>query len=162
MADEDTIKANYPAIDAAFAFVVPSYQIMASRFESADAKLNTMIATLLSLTMAIPVFSKLIDPNISFRSWWFAIGIVMFLAGVGIGLRGRLTGCLTVVDPAKHFNKSLHRGDLDFKKNAICFAGDHMAMNAEAIRVKGVFSVRVAVAIALETMAFLAWIASSA
>jgi hypothetical protein len=156
MTDND--EPEYPAVDAAFEFVVPSYQIMAGRFEAADTRLNSLTTTLLTMTTAVPIFTKAINPAVSFVSGAFAVGLIAAGVGLTLGVLGRNTGKLTVVDPMVIYRKSLWRAEPSFKKNAIGFAGQHFDENAKAIEQKGTFATGMVIAMVAELLAFALWV----
>jgi hypothetical protein len=149
---------EYPAVDAAFQFVVPSYQIMAGRFEAADTRLNSLTTTLLTMTTAVPVFAKAINPAVTFASGSFALGLIAAGVGLTLGVWGRNTGKLTVVDPMVLYRKSLWRTDPGFKKNAIGFAGQHFDDNAKAVERKGNVATAMVIAMVAELAAFAIWV----
>src|SRR5689334_6447753 len=78
MADA-SFQKQFPGADSAFSFVIPSYQLMLSRFEAADERLTTLIATVSAVALGAPTLAKGLNPNISFRSVFFVLGVVCFL-----------------------------------------------------------------------------------
>jgi hypothetical protein len=151
--DEDL----YPGVEHAYAFVLPSYQLLVGRFEAADNRLTAFLTLASTLTLAAPVFAKSIRPEISFRSMWFVIGVSCFLAATVVGIAGRLYGGLVLPDPNLLYDKTLHLNAWKFKRHAIDFAGRHFQRNVRAVRVKGNLSILISVLLALEISAFLLW-----
>jgi len=134
---EKTVDEIYPAVELAYQFVIPSYQMVASRFEAADGRLTALLTMVSSLTLAAPIFAKAVNPNISFSSGWFVAGMVCFSLSIVAGLAGRLRGVLTLPNPAHQYDKTLHLSQWEFRQQAIYFAGQHFNKNIAAISVKG-------------------------
>ena len=153
-------EAVYPAVRAAFGFVIPSYQLLMGRFEAADNRLSGLLTFASGITAAVPAFAKAINPNIPFGSTWLKLAVAMFLVSVALVLLGRWSGKLTLPNPKIHFNESLHHDEWTFQKNAIFFAGRHFDMNADAIRLKGnIFGAALA-AVSVEIVLLVVWIGS--
>jgi hypothetical protein len=154
-----TPKDDWPAVDRAYDFVLPSYQWLLTRFEAADTRLTTLINLATSLTLAVPLFAKAIRPEISFTSRWFLGGILLFVLAVVAGLVGRLRGELWLPHPTEIYNRNLRADEWTFKKNALYFAGEHFAHNAKQIDAKARSAVLVAVLLALEVLLLVRWLA---
>jgi hypothetical protein len=151
---------QWPAVEAAFAFVIPSYQMLVSRFEAADGRLTTLLATAASLTGAAPVLGRAVRPDLSASSGWFVAGLALFAVIVVLGVAGRISGHLTLPDPQVHWNESLWRSASEFRRNAIYFAGRHFDLNAKAIDRKGCLTIWMAALLGAEIVAFAIWIAA--
>src|SRR2546426_3649416 len=149
---------QWPAVDAAYNFVLPSYALLVSRFEAADDRLTTLLTLTATLTLGAPILAGSIRKGISFLSAWFLAAMLSFLAGVIIGLIGRAAGKLTLPNPMVHFEKSLRHPEWEFKKNAIYFAGLHFSANSDAIRKKGNVAASVAVFLVIEIVCLICWI----
>lgn len=160
MSDEGEKK--WPSVNIAYGFVLPSYQLMISRFEAADTRLTSLLTLASTLTIAVPIFAKNVRSDISFASPFFVLGIVFFLCAGAMGVYGRLTGSLKLPDPMVIYNKSLENSEWEFKKNHIFFAGEAFEYNAQAIRAKGNVAICLTIVLLLEVLAFVAWIALKA
>jgi hypothetical protein len=114
----------YPAVDTAYDFVLPSYQLLTTRFEAADTRLTTLLTFASTVTLAAPIFGKTVQPDIGFAAPAFVCGIVCFVVAAVIGVIGRVSGNLVLPDPMVIYEKSLHRSEWEFKKNQICYAGE--------------------------------------
>src|SRR5690348_11408848 len=108
---------NWPAVSKAYDFVIPSYQLLTSRFEAADTRLTALLTFTSTVTLAVPIFAKSVDSNISFGSFFFGSGMAIFLVGAVIGLLGRVTGSITLPDPMVIYRKSLSESEWEFEKN---------------------------------------------
>jgi hypothetical protein len=148
----------WPAVDAAFDFVLPFYQLLAGRFEAADTRLTALLTFTSTLTLAVPIFAKNVQPNISFKSPVFILGMATFLAGAIVGMIGRVTGSLALPDPMLIYHENLNFLEWEFKKNQIYFAGQNFDYNIESINRKGTMAILMSVALLIEVSAFVLWI----
>ena len=64
MEDQD----KWPGVDAAFTFVVPSYQWMLTRFEAVDSRLQALQIVVLTVTTGAPTVAKAISGSLEMRS----------------------------------------------------------------------------------------------
>ena len=106
----------WPGVNRAYDFVIPSYQLLAGRFEAADTRLTSLLTFISTLTLAVPIFVKNIRPDISFTSPFFLFGIMIFLLGAILGVIGRVTGGLMLPDPMVLYEKHLQSSEWEFKK----------------------------------------------
>ena len=121
--------SDWPAVDRAYDFVVPSYQILTGRFEAADTRLNNLITFLSTMLVGLPVLARTIRPDVTFNSPLFIGAFVLLVTAAIAGMSGRLSGRLILVDPSVLFRESLHESDWEFKKNALFFAGNEPRHN---------------------------------
>ena len=156
-AEED----KWPAVEAAYDFVVPSYQMLMSRFEAADTRLTTLLTLVSTLTLSAPILAKAVQKDISFKSPFFIVGAVCFIAAVVLGTLGRVKGSIQLPDPMVFHQTGLHESSWTFKKNAVYFAGLAFKANSKAVRLKGTLAFTVLVALLLEIGSFVAWVAFS-
>src|SRR5688572_13300512 len=100
---------DFPAVDAAYGFVLPSYQLLTGRFEAADTRITTLLTLIVSITLGAPVFAKALRPGVSFEAPLFMGAVVAAILGVIVGMVSRVTGSLVLPDPMVMYEKSLHR-----------------------------------------------------
>lgn len=150
---------DYPGVHRAYDFVLPSYQWLLARVESADNRLASVMTTASTLTLAAPVFLRTIRPDLSFSSPWFLGALGCFGLLVALATIGRLRGTLALVHPAKLYDLSLHESEWEAKKNAVYFAGQHFAHNRSVVATKARYGLVAALLLALEVLAFVAWLA---
>jgi hypothetical protein len=150
--------SKWPAIDDAYLFVLPSYQLIAARYEAADTRLMALMTWASTVTLGVPIFARSIRPDIDFRSPAFLGGVLMCVAIFIVGIVGRIAGTLILPDPGVMYGY-LHEPSDEFKKNAIFLAGKHMNANADAVRLKGNITVALSVALLIEVTAFVFWLA---
>jgi hypothetical protein len=148
----------FPAVDRAYDFVIPSYQLLINRFEAADNRLTALLTLASTLTLAVPIFAKNVQPNISFNSPLFIVGMLIFLVIAIVGIWGRSVGSIALPDPMVLYNENLTDSEWEFKKNLIFFAGEGFNSNTQAIRRKGNLSAFLSAALLVEIIVFVAWI----
>lgn len=157
MSDDDALA--WPAVEAAYDFVIPSYSLLAGRFEAADTRLTSLLTLSATVTLGAPILAKAAWPRIDFESIWFGLAMAAYVLSVGAGLIARVRGTLTLPNPLKIYNESLEETAWAFKKNAVYFSGRHFQANARAIRIKGNAAAFAAGAIILEILLLVTWIA---
>lgn len=80
---------NYPSVELAYDFVLPSYQMLATRFEAADTRVTSFLTLVASVTLAAPLFAKTVRPDSQFSSPLFIAGVICFLGAIAVGVWGR-------------------------------------------------------------------------
>ena len=161
MSDElEPVDENqYPAIEAAYAMVVPSYQMMAGRFEAADNRLSALVTLATQVTLGVPIFGKAIRPNIEFGSPLLVIAVGLFAVSAVGGVLARSWGAVTLPNPRRFHDTCLHLSDKAFKRSALYFAGVAFDANAAKVRRKGNAAAAVTIGLILEVVALVTWLA---
>jgi hypothetical protein len=149
---------RWPAVEAAYLFVLPSYQFVLSRFEAADTRLMALLTLAATMTLGAPVFAKAVRPDISFASPFLWLGVALFAVGAVFGLVGRIVGTIILPDPMVMYEKSLRRSDHSFKMSQIFYAGENFSANVETIREKGNAATVMTITLVLEVLAFILWL----
>lgn len=155
----DIDETQWPAVIRAYDYVLPSYQLLAARFESSDTRLTVVLNFVSSISLGVPLLARAIDSNVPFRSRWFVAAMALFVIASIVGLAGRTYGRLTLPDPMMVFEKHLASSEWQFKKDMLYFAGQHFERNREAVRRKGNLSLAVAALLVLEILCLVIWIA---
>ena len=62
------------------------------RFEAANTRIQTMQAFTASITLAIPVTARSLNPEIGFQDWRFLLAVVLAATVTAVGVFGRLIG----------------------------------------------------------------------
>lgn len=126
----------WPGVGQAQAFVLPSYQWMIARTEAADSRLQTLVAFVATVTLAMPTAASALKLTVSFGSFWFVGAMIAASIAVIIGVFFRSSGAVTLADPAILYEKWLHKDTWQFQKDAVYFAGKHFAENKARIETK--------------------------
>ena len=148
----------WPSVELAYGFVLPSYQMMASRYEAADGRLTSLASMAMALAGFAPVVGRALNERIVFGRW-FAIGTACMIAAVALSLFARLRGGVSLPNPNRIFDKHLGKSPWQFRKDAIAHAGDAFDLNAKAIRQKGNYGVLVTILMVLGILAYSGWLA---
>lgn len=154
-------KEQWPAVDAAFQYVFPSYQLLVTRFEAADSRLTAVMTTLSAFALGAPTFANSIGNTVDYKAVPFWIGISIFTVGTIYGLVARAKGKLLLPDPMAIHDKSLHRSEESFKRTQLYFAGMDFDANANEILRKSRIANHLTVALVCEVFAFIWWLAIS-
>jgi hypothetical protein len=56
------VEGPWPSVETAYHFVLPSYQMMVSRFDAADTRLTALLTMTSSLTLGAPILARAVDP----------------------------------------------------------------------------------------------------
>lgn len=158
MTEREVTVDQFPAVDAAYAFVLPSYQMLAMRFEAADTRLTTLLTLTVSLTLGAPVFARALRPDIVFSALPFIGALILAIIAVLIGIVSRVSGALVLPDPMVIYEKSLHRSDHSFKLAQIYFAGENLRLNRMSVEAKGKAAFAMMLAVCLETSLLIWWL----
>ena len=158
--DAEILK-KWPGVDHAYEFVIPSYNWLLARFEAANNRIQTMQAFAASITLAIPITARSLNPDIAFQDWRFLLAVCLAGAVVVVGVIGRQSGNLALVNPAKLWASSLSWGSAEFKKNAIYWAGENFNANNTAIANKWKLANWMMALFCVELLMFLAWVVVS-
>ncbi|MEX2237279.1 MAG: hypothetical protein WEB00_07075 [Dehalococcoidia bacterium] len=128
---------QFPGVDRAYDFVLPSYQWALQRFEAIDSRLQTLQTFSATLTIASPVIVATVVDEPDFRSAWFGLAIASFVLLVATSALARAWGAITVANPAELDRAWLDYSENEFKRNAIYWAGQHFEANARVTYWKG-------------------------
>ena len=83
---DDDLKSQWPSIEHAYGFILPSYQWMLSRFEAADSRIQTLQTFIVSVTFGLIAVLKAIANDIQFNSY-------LFITAIGLSLLALAVGC---------------------------------------------------------------------
>jgi hypothetical protein len=150
---------EFQAVDAAYTFVVPSYQLLTSRFEAADNRLTHLLTLALSLALGAPTLAKAIRPELPLLAPLFIGALTLAAACVVLGIVGRVSGSIVLPDPSVIYEKSLRRTEHSFKMTQIYYAGENFNTNARAVRKKGNVATAMTVVLAWAIVLFIVWFA---
>jgi hypothetical protein len=156
-----TSEKDYPGVERAYDFVIPSYQWMMARYDSVDAKLQNAIAFVATITTTVPALSSLAGHKLNFRSQLFVWAIVLATVAVLIGMAGRAFGGLHLVDISKLYDEWLGSDDWEFKKDSIHYAAENFKRNLRLVNLKGHLASVVTLLFLVEMALLLTWLTST-
>ena len=134
MSDSVDLGKEFPSIEAAYDFVLPSYDQALTRMESAENRIQSLVTLATALTAGLPVVKVVFGPAIEFISIPFIFAILVYLGIIVVGATARAGSYLTLVNPGRLFDQDLWRNPIEFKKNAIHHAGTNFGRNKALIR----------------------------
>ena len=149
--------AEEPSVDLAYPFAVESYAIATKRYDAWDLKIQTLLSLGVTLTLAIPIGGKAL--GFGFYSVWFALAMITFVTAIGLGLYGRLSGKLKIIDPKTLYDHFLTHTELEFKRDMILWAGRNYTANRAIIDCMHRISVIITFLFILETLWVALWVA---
>jgi hypothetical protein len=119
------------SVDAAYQLASYTYELMAKRFDAMDSKLNTVTTFAVSVSLTIPVLAR--AGGISFHSGWLYGAGIAFVVGLAALTYPRVTSGLVFLTPKVLYEDYLSLTDVEFKRTAIYWAGQHFERNAAMI-----------------------------
>lgn len=154
-------EAQFPSVELAYEFVKPSYDWMLIRFEAVNNKIQNLLTFAVSITAALPLFTKAIFDEVNFCSGWFYSIIVFFAFLVIIGVIGMRIGVITLVHPEKLFNECLNLSNWEFRKTMIFWAGEHFNANNKIIDKKCLLRDIMIIFLLVEILFAIVWITTA-
>jgi hypothetical protein len=154
MVEEKFELSEYPAINLAYPFACDAYEWAAKRWDAMDSRIHTILGLGMSLTLAAPAVFSVLKLN-PCRDWLIAAACSFTLA-LGFGIYARQKGALTILNPRMLYQKWLHFSELEFKKNLIFFAGEHLDKNKNLLIIKDRLLMVVTVMFFLEAVCLVA------
>ncbi len=126
----------YPATEAAYSLVLPSYQWMLSRYEAADSRLQAFAAFISAFGFAALVFIRSITDSPDYGSPWFFSALGALSLALMVALVGRLRGSITLANPMTVWEEYLDVQPDEFMRDQLHWAGVHFNNNQQVIRAK--------------------------
>jgi hypothetical protein len=160
-AREEQGPEQWPGVDVAFEFVLPSYGWALSRLEAIDGRLQALQAFSATVVVAAPVVARSLDAEIDFLSPWFLSAILAFVLIVAIGGVARVLGTVRIASPEQLYEGWLEYEPWEFKKNAVYWAGEHSRANTRVIRRKGIAAAALTAILIAEVGLLAVWVAAS-
>lgn len=126
---------TFPSVELAYPIAIASYELAQKRLDIIDSRLQTVIASGTTVSLAIPVLAS--AKGLSFSSLWFIAAVCVFFSAVILGTLARITGNIIVLNPARIYKDWLGFSEWEFKKNLIFFAGQHFESNRNLAKKRG-------------------------
>ncbi len=143
------------SVEEVYPLAIAAYDTAIKRFDALDGKLNTFVTFAVSVSLAVPVIAH--NSSLSFRSKWFALAALSFVAGITVATVARLHGALNLLDPKTMYDSYLDCEPWDFKRRAIFWSGENFRHNKNLINRNGVLAAVAAILFALEAVLVGAW-----
>lgn len=160
MDDNETEKSalEYPGVEPAQMFILPSYQWMLQRLESADSRIHALVTFVATVTFAFPAVAVTMRETITFYDVRFVSAMGFGLTAIVCGLVARIHGGVKLVNPGKLYDGWLHWSPWEFHKNALYWAGKDFRTNATLVGKKSRMVTIVTGLFIAEMLCLLLWI----
>lgn len=151
-------KETLRSVEEVYPLAIAAYDTAIKRFDALDSKLNTLVTFAVSISLVVPVIAH--NSSQSFRSIWFAVAALAFVAGIAVATFARLKGALNLLDPKVMYDSYLDCEPWDFKRRAIYWSGENFRHNQDLINRNGALAAVAAILFALEAVSIGAWVLS--
>lgn len=148
-----------PGVRYSYDFVLPSYDWAIRRLDAVNDRIQSLLMFASGLTIGVPTLAKAAVPDISFGSFWFILGVVVFVGLFLFGVWARNAGSLALVDPIVLADEFFWDDEFTFKKDMVYFAGNHFDKNVEQIGDKAGWLNVVSVLFLAEMLCLVLWLA---
>lgn len=163
MTERKEPEEEWPRVDLAYEFVLPSYGWAIKRLDAIDGRIQALQALIVSVTLAVPVFARVVlaDGSVDFGSRWFVLALVAFGLSVAIGLVARTAGTIKLLNPDKLYERYLDKSRWEFKRGVLYFAGIHSVENHRLVLRKGWAMTAMAALFLGEAIFLVLWVAGA-
>src|SRR5437870_4973286 len=77
--------AEYPGVQFAYDYVLPSYDWMLQRVQAAENRIQAVQVFATSFTFGVPAFAKVLNPALSFSAGRFVLAMLAFVVLMILG-----------------------------------------------------------------------------
>ncbi|HEX3560228.1 MAG TPA: hypothetical protein VHU19_13565 [Pyrinomonadaceae bacterium] len=151
----EKLEQTYPSVDLAYTFAVASYDVALKRLDIVDNRLQTVLALGATISLSVPALAS--ARGLGFSSGWFVAAAFAFASAMILGTFARVTGSIILINPSRLYNKWLHFSEWEFKKNFICYAGEHFEANRALAGMRGWATTLVVMFFILEGLLLTVW-----
>ncbi len=158
---QSELKTNeqiYPAVGLAYQIAVASYDSAVKRLDTIDGRIQTILAFVVSITVAVPSIGG--ARGLHFSSVWFILAMMFTVAGIVIGIVARLKSTIQLLSPTRFVEGWLHFSEWEFQKNLIYCAGEDFKTNTTQLQRKWNYMVAVIILFLCEALCLLVWVLS--
>ncbi len=161
MGDEniEELEKEFPSVELAYPLAVASYESASKRLDSVDGRLQTILAFIVTVSVAIPSIAS--GRGIPFQSYWFYASFFFFVSGIGVGIWARLYGNVRLITPTNLFQDWLRDSKWQFQKDMIYHAGQDFDANMKLVNQKWRCSVAVTLLFVLQAVCQTVWVLGS-
>ncbi len=157
--EEQDLASQYPRVDNAFQFVLPSYDWAHQRFAALDTRIQQISLMSATLTVGAPLIAKAVAPTADLTSAWVLGALGLGSLVVVLGAVGQTLGGLRQVSLAKLYQRNLHKTEWTFQKDLVHLAAKNQRSNLKAIQRRGRLASVLSAGIAGQVICLAVWIA---
>ena len=153
--DPMTNTTDYPAVQWAYDFVLPSYNWALQRFDAVQGRIQATVTVSIALMGAIPAFAE--TPR-DFSSHYFVLALAYFVVLLGYTIYARISGSVTLIHPGELYNNFLDLEEWDFKQSMIFYAAENYEANRDGVKRKWALLNCMVILFLLQTGFLLIWL----
>lgn len=155
-------ESTYPSVELAYEQALHSYDIAIQRSDAVGDTIDKLLTWFSGITIAvITIVATNSNLTAPFKSCWFYISIIIFLAIVILSVVSRIRGTpLMVVSPQELYEKTLGYSQWEFKKNAIYWASQHFIENCRFVTWKAKIAKAMSWLFIVEIITLTVWLIS--
>ncbi len=155
---EEKTSHQYPSVGLAYETVKPSYDVMLSRFEAANARIQNLMTWAIGVTGIIPILAKSLLGDIDFNSLWLLPILLAFVALIIVGISAYRTGRIKLLHPQHLYVDYIQFPEWEYQKWLVYWAGEHFDTNQKYINIKSRYIDIMTVLLGLEVSFLALWV----
>ncbi len=148
---------NSNSVDLAYEFVKSSYDVMASRFEAANARISNLMAWAIGAIGIIPIFAKSLLGSVGVTSLWLLAALATFVVLTAVGIIAYRTGGIKLLHPKSLYNDYIQLPEREFKRWLVYWSGEHFNTNLNHINAKSRCIDGMTILLGLEVIFLVLW-----
>ena len=157
-------ESDWPSVNLAYEFVAPSYDWIQRRYESVERRIQTFLAFTATLTLGLPTLMIVVNKSADFGSGWFIAAMATAVLILALGIAAKFisgNSGIWFLSPDSLYEGWLHYTELEFKQNAIYWAGRHFDANVSLINKIGWILTGMLCLFSIEVILLLIWAVAS-
>jgi hypothetical protein len=153
-------EAKWPGIEQAYAFVLPSYHWMLTRYEAADSRLQALLTVVATVNLAAPTVLAAVCKDGLRQSPLLLVGaLTVGVLAVVVGVVARTTGAgVMLASPEVLWRKWTRLDEWTFKARMLDYSARHFEDNRRAVERKGRLATLMVVLFLFELALLAAWL----
>ena len=150
---------EYPSLEDAYGFVLPSIEWTFQRFAAIDMRIRHITGLMATVTAAVPIAAKALDDEVDLRSGWLIAAVVLGLLGIVTGAFAQTRGSLQLlmVEPMAKPGH-LRRPSRAYRLDVLAKAGKIQKENQCRIRRRAWAATGLGLVLAAELLLFGVWL----
>ncbi len=155
--EELSNEQRWPGVGVAFTLIQPSYAQVVQRIDAQEARIRAIMTFATTGTFAVLAFLTGPLNRRDFVSWWFFVGVAVYVVLMVLGVASAAFTETRLLDPNKVYDTMLGLSEWEFKQVAIALAGDDFSANRNTAARLGLVFLAMAILMALEMACLIGW-----
>ncbi len=152
---------EFPGLDLAYERAMASYQAIAARDAATGQRIDGLLTLTATVTLAAPLVVAATGAVPPLQSPLLVAVASLFATVLVLGVAGRgFVGSPKSVDPADLYQSWIDLDEIEFKLEALYWAGEHFAHGMRVVWRKSLIAHAMTTLFIVEIVTLLAWIAS--